>query len=69
MLPTKKNWAKIGALLTFLGIIVGLLVAVISLAGQDEALKYFGITIVLFFSMFVYFEWIKEYPSARTSRH
>jgi hypothetical protein len=66
VLPKKKDWKRISAFFTFLSVVVALSIGVISLTATDEALRYFGITCVLFFAFFVYFEVFKEYPTSRS---
>jgi phosphatidylglycerophosphate synthase len=61
MLP-KKNWGKLAAMLTFLGIIVAMLFGIYAIPNIDNSLRYFAITLVLLFAIFVYFEFLKEYP-------
>ena len=51
----RKNWGRIGALLTWIGIIIATVFGVVSLPSFDEAEKFFGITLALLLGMFVYF--------------
>lgn len=64
----KKNWEKIGAMIGFVAFVSGLLLSIYSLVGVDSASKYFAMNIVLFFAMFVYFEYFKEYPTSSSKR-
>ena len=60
---TEKNWTKIAALITFLGLISGLLFGIYTLPTSPtftEAAKYFALTLVLLLGLFIYFQFLKE---------
>ncbi len=62
---TKRDYAKIGALLTLVGVVIGSIFGINNLSGFDEAQKFFGYTVVLLFALFVYFEFFKEYKPTK----
>jgi len=64
----KKNWTKLGAMIAFVALIVMMLFSIYNLTGIDMALKYFALTIVLLLAMFIYFEFLKEYPTSRSEK-
>ena len=61
----KKNWGKISATITFMGILLGLSFSINGLI-IGETQKYFAFTLVIFLAMFGYFNWFKEYPTSRS---
>ena len=61
----KKNWAKLGTMIAFVALIVSMLFSIYSITELDLALKYFAYTVVLLLALFIYFEFLKEYPTAR----
>jgi len=59
----QKDWTKIGTQIAFVTLIFGMVAYVNSIALTltfDDAEKYFLITLVLLFGIFVYFQYIKE---------
>lgn len=56
----RKNWTKIGALVGYVGVILFMLGWINSLTGVLDPQKYFLLTIVLLFAMFVYFQFLKD---------
>ncbi len=64
----KKNWTKLGAMIGFVALIVMMLFSIYAITGIDMALKYFALTIVLLLALFVYFEFLKEYPTSRSQK-
>ena len=64
----KKNWTKLGTMIGFVALIVSMLFSIYAITGTDMALKYFALTIVLLLAMFVYFEFLKEYPTSRSQK-
>jgi hypothetical protein len=60
---TKKNWGKIAAMLTFMGFIFAIFVWIYSIPVSEsfsEAAKYFSFTLLFFFTLFIYFQYLKE---------
>ena len=52
----KRDWPKIGALILWFSVIATLIFLIWGIASFNEAEKFFGITLVLFLGMFVYFQ-------------
>jgi hypothetical protein len=64
-LPRKNEGWDISAFLGILAVLTPIAIYILSLNISD-AQKYFGVTIVLFVLMFVYFEKVKKYPTSRS---
>lgn len=62
----KRNWTKLGTMIGFVAFIAWSLQAIYSLTDIESALKYFALILVLLFAVFVYFEFLKEYPTPRS---
>jgi len=63
----KKNWGKIGALLTWIGILVAVIFGITTLTSLNEAEKFFGITLTLLLGMYVYFSVFFEFETSKQS--
>ena len=63
MSKKKKDWGKIGAMLVFLGFIIGTAKGIYDIPISEtftEAMKYFVFTLFLFLVFFIYFQFLKE---------
>lgn len=63
----RKNWTKLGAMITFLALIIGMLLT-IGFQISDKTDKYFALSMVFLFGFFVYFEFLKEYHTSRSKK-